>query len=576
MNKSLSVLKDEDGLLQEDLYSFEVKNTGSGNAKYNLKLIDDRPSDYSGTIIDDKYIKIGLEVNGEEVGPYTLSEVNSIIDKGIIEVKETVPYKLRIWLDSSKESELEALEDAKVYLKLELEVEQSLSENPNLDTSGANSPVLSDGMIPVYYDSNNSVWRKADVNNKAKAYRWYDYSSKIWANAVTVTETNRSTYLKADAGVEIPISDINTMWVWIPRYTYTYFSTNTPKEIKISFESGTSSSGTISCKSNIVGTSSTSETCTDSVNSGLVAGTSTYTHPAFWFDSNNDDVRTSNEELKGIWVGKFELTGTIGDITIKPNLSSLRGQTISSFETNIMNMKNTNNKYGFSTSSDSHMIKNMEWGAVAYLAHSKYGRCESGTCSEISINNCSNYITGIGADGVSSSSGTYSCTNNDNKYNGSKGVLASTTGNVYGIYDMSGGAWEYMMGDLVSSTGVMMSGDQTSNNYHSGFTGYLYSGGQTTLTYDFPNKRYYDKYSYGTTETGYTRGKLGDATKEMGPSSYWSWYSTYASFPHSGYTWFSRGSYYNNGSSSILFAFYYKYGEADLNYSSRAVISNLS
>ena len=125
-----------------------------------------------------------------------------------------------------------------------------------------------------------------------------------------------------------------------------------------------------------------------------------------------------------------------------------------------------------------------------------------------------------------------------------------------------------------------MSGYSSSKYFsgdNSGFTGYLEYQGGSYSGKTFPNKRYYDKYSYGTTETEYTRGKLGDATKEMGPSSsYWSWYSTYASFPRSGYTWFSRGSYYNNGSRSILFAFYSKYGEADSNYSSRAVISNLN
>ncbi|MDO4377510.1 MAG: hypothetical protein Q4C38_05160, partial [bacterium] len=401
-------------------------------------------------------------------------------------------------------------------------------------------------------------WKKADANNKISTYKWYDYSNKIWANAVTVTETNRSKYLSAVAGTEIPISDINTMWVWIPRYTYTYLNTNTPEEIKIKFEKGTSSSSTISCSDTATGTSSTSETCTDSTNGSVTVGTSTYTHPAFWWDKNDNNIREAGEELTGIWVGKFELTGTIGDITIKPNLSSLRGQTISSFETNIMNMKNTNNKYGFSTSSDSHMIKNMEWGAVAYLAHSKYGRCESGTCSEISINNCSNYITGIGADGVSSSSGTYSCTNNDNKYNGSKGVLASTTGNVYGIYDMSGGTYEYVMGNSVNSSGTMYSAS-------SGFSTY-------------PALKYYDRYSYGTSGNDYTRGKLGDATKEMmsTTTSYQSWYSDFAKFLNNGDSWFVRGNGSNDTTGAGIFSFLANVGGSSTYYSTRAVISNLS
>ena len=63
--------------------------------------------------------------------------------------------------------------------------------------------------------------------------------------AVTVTNTNRDTYLNAELGTEIKMSDINTMWVWIPRYTYTYLNTNTPQSINIKFEEGTNSSGTI-------------------------------------------------------------------------------------------------------------------------------------------------------------------------------------------------------------------------------------------------------------------------------------------------------------------------------------------
>ncbi|MDO4369279.1 MAG: hypothetical protein Q4C29_01945 [bacterium] len=659
---------------------------------------------------------------------------------------------------------------------------------PNLDTSGANVPILSDNMIPVYYDESGDVWRKADSTNSNKNYKWYDYDNKMWANAVTVsslyysvsngekqvlieseiglyyneekrsfsrelvgyvkngnkTTTNycccskskpnlnvtdgtytltgsyrslgsvkdyycslvlsstvsfgdscttevkgvsyvavsydksgsfpeqgnnyyvlsgtnysaseSSTYVAKDykiskdyslnsktgkytltnpesktyssdyvnyymcsdkksttcdtmyqikqvdddtktitkvkeflsekrndktisdynVGDIISIDDINTMWVWIPRYTYTYFSSSTPVEINIKFEEGTNSSGTISCTDTAAGTSSTSETCTDSTNGSLKVGTSTYTHPAFWWDKDDDSVRESGEELTGIWVGKFEISN---GYKIIPNITSLRSKDVSIFFTNMYNMRNSGNDYGFSTNDETHMIKNMEWGAVAYLSHSKYGRCTDGTCIETTINNCSSFITGIGGDSTGASSSSVSCTTAANKYNGAKGMLASTTGNIYGIYDMSGGAHEYVMGDLVSPTGVMMSGyssSKYSSGDNSGFTGYLEYQGGSYSGKTFPNKRYYDKYSYGTTETGYTRGKLGDATKEMGPSSYWSWYSTYASFPYSGYTWFSRGSYYNNGSRSILFAFYYKYGEADLNYSSRAVISNLN
>ena len=88
------------------------------------------------------------------------------------------------------------------------------------------------------------------------------------------------------------------------------------------------------------------------------------------------------------------------------------------------------------------MLKNNEWGAVAYLTQSIYGRCSSSTsCSEVGINNNSSYVTGYGAPAGSSSSVT------NGAYNTNLGMDASTTGNIYGVYDMSGGAYEYVMGN---------------------------------------------------------------------------------------------------------------------------------
>ena len=46
-------------------------------------------------------------------------------------------------------------------------------------------------------------------------------------------------------------------------------------------------------------------------------------------------------------------------------------------------MQTSGNEYGLTTNrniADSHLIKNMEWGAVAYLRNSKYGRCSNNSC----------------------------------------------------------------------------------------------------------------------------------------------------------------------------------------------------
>ena len=443
-----------------------------------------------------------------------------------------------------------------------------------------NAPKLTSNMIPVYYDDTNSVWKKADSSNTNST--WYNYDNKMWANAVTVTSANRDTYLNANVGTTIPMDDINTMWVWIPRYTYTYLNTNTPQEISIKFEKGTNSTGTIKCVDAVTGTSSTSETCTDETNGSLIAGTSTYTHPAFWWDKDDDNVRETGEELTGIWVGKFEVssdtTCTVSDSVavgsgcnlqtirpqIKPNVTSWRGAQVGTFFNGIQKMRESGNQYGFSTTDETHMMKNMEWGAVTYLSHSKYG-----INKEIAINSANTYTTGCGPQSEGSTSSGATC----NGYTTTLGQSASTTGNVSGVYDMSGGAYEYMMGNMVYSNGQPMSGYQTTNNYNSGFTGILYDGGTSfTGTYAFPSKRYYDKYSYGTSETEYTRGKLGDATIEMAPTgTTGNWYGDYALFPVGSNPWFIRGGLYGSGAGAGAFSFAYDYGSAYTINSARAV-----
>ena len=529
----LSSMSDVEGLLQEEVYTFTIENTGSANAKYKVLIIDDETSkaSYTGTLLDKSLIKLGLEINNKEIGPLTLSELNELLNEKELKAGKKDTYKLRLWIDES--ANLDEISEQQIFLKLKLEAEQYFSEIVvNLDESGANAPALTSNMIPVYYDSTSNVWKKADENNSNKSNQWYDYDNKMWANAVTVTSTNRDTYLKASAGTTIPMSDINTMWVWIPRYTYTYLNTNTPQSINVKFEEGYKYSGTIKCTDAVTGTSSTSETCTDTTNGSLKAGTSTYTHPAFTF---------GDKELTGIWVGKFEISS--GQI-IKPNVTSLRSQTVNQLYTGIYNMRNSGNAFGFSTSDETHMIKNMEWGAVAYLSHSKYG-----INKEVAINSANTYTTGCGPQSEGSTSSGATC----NGYTTALGQSASTTGNVTGVYDMSGGAYEYVMGNMVNSSGAFYSSN-------AGFS-------------SAPDAKYYDKYSYGTTKTEYTRGKLGDATKEMAPTgTTGNWYSDYAYFPGSSASWFVRGGSYDNGAFAGAFFFSNYFGDAYSYYSSRAVL----
>ena len=428
----------------------------------------------------------------------------------------------------------------------------------NLDKSGANEPVLDSSMIPVYYDSNNDVWRKADVKNHNEKYKWYDYDNKMWANSVTVSSTNRSKYQSAALGTEIPMDDILTMEVWIPRYKYKVFNynadgtkTSSPQEIEITFEKDNKNTSEITCSDSISGTDgkasetcklkSTNATCTDSL-----CNNKTYTHPGFTF---------GDEQLNGFWVGKFELTGTINNITTKPNLSSIRNQTISSFSSNIMKMKDSGNNYGLSTNTDTHMIKNSEWGAVAYLSHSKYGTCTSGSCEEVSINNSSSYITGRSA-GVPGSSSVSASSEGTYTYEQENGVKASTTSNIYGVYDMSGGIWEYTMSNIINSDGKTMI---TSN---SGFSTY-------------PDAKYYDKYSYSTSGVLRIRSKLGDGIKEVYNTDRYGWYGDSSYLGYASRPWFMRGGgTTTTGSEAGLFYSYYYYGAATTSYGTRLAIAS--
>lgn len=148
MNKKIIMMSDSDGLIQEDVYEFNLKNIGDNPAKYDLKLVNEVPSDYTGNVLDTKYIKVGLEINGEEYGPFSLEEVKNVIDSDILYEKEMVNYTLRIWLDKNKSEELINMENYKSFLKIKVEAEQRVE---SID-DGVNTKVFKyTGYSQVYY-----------------------------------------------------------------------------------------------------------------------------------------------------------------------------------------------------------------------------------------------------------------------------------------------------------------------------------------------------------------------------------------------------------------------------------------
>ncbi len=75
-------------------------------------------------------------------------------------------------------------------------------------------PELRSGLIPVVIEDDGTV-KKASLGSK-----WYSYENKEWANAVIL---NDNTEVYAD-GETIPESNIESYFVWIPRYRYKIFN----------------------------------------------------------------------------------------------------------------------------------------------------------------------------------------------------------------------------------------------------------------------------------------------------------------------------------------------------------------
>ena len=180
-------------------------------------------------------------------------------------------------------------------------------------------PILEDPLIPVTINDDGVV-KKADL-----ASEWYDYETRQWANAVILFDETK-TYA---SGEIIPEEEIESYFVWIPKYRYqlwdlgtydglTTIDTNKVHEIPVIFgDYNTSDSVTGECT-----------TPMESGESGNCEVGDYMTHPAF-----------ISVPSTGFWVGKFE-TGYSGvkstteaevnkrdasKVIVKPNVYSWRG-----------------------------------------------------------------------------------------------------------------------------------------------------------------------------------------------------------------------------------------------------------
>lgn len=402
-----------------DAYTFSITNNDNIEHEYFLRFVDNN----NASTIENGGIRYKITRNSESV--IGSLDSSGVFDAGVIGPNATINFSLVLWLKIDFDM------SGGTWNKI---IESHVGK-VNLDFSGANKPLTTPNMIPVYYDENDNVWRKADITNSDIRYKWYDYDNRMYANVVTIDSqfADLETYLNSELGTEIGDADISSQFVWIPRFKYTVFNSGfesslaTPREINIEFEKGISSTGTVKeVKSN-----NNLYSYKDLVNGVVTNGVSTFTHPSFTFNG---------EELEGFWYSKDSMYRIYDNSLIKPPLISAMRYPyenglfyLSEIFESSRGMELYGNRHGFPNNSnalsveangiinnddnnfDIHLNKFTEFSAVGFLTFSKYGKY---TNPEYSGND--RYL--------------YPYTEDFSKMSPK---IITNTGNIYGIYELS-------------------------------------------------------------------------------------------------------------------------------------------
>ena len=313
------------------------------------------------------------------------------------------------------------------------------------------------GMTPIKWEGTAEVETTEDDED------WYEYVAGIGTD-----DNLRSKWAN--------VKDENgSYFVWIPRYAYriTYYPDETSTKV----------SGYCDGRGIVDSNGKVQYPLDEGIKTVEKDGVSYIVHPAFMDDKIDQYTHGGWDiDLPGIWVGKYETSNDTLNYKIVPNVSSI-SETVGNCYTIAQKYDKKN---------ESHLMKNSEWGAISYLTHSQFGR----NGNEINLNNSKEYITGSGTSSPNDIWGTtYS-------YDTEIGQKASSTGNIYGIYDLSGGKNEY----------VAIYDNKASNESLSRY-------GMEFAKTDGESNKYVTTYSNGTSNNSgdmiYDISKIGDSGAEM-------------------------------------------------------------
>jgi hypothetical protein len=341
------------------------------------------------------------------------------------------------------------------------------------------------------------------------------------------------------------------------------------------------------------------------------------THPAFTI---------GGAEVNGWWVGKYEsgsdtycingggtspVAGQCGEnvapdhVYIKPNKSPMTYRQIGAMNKMAINLSSNpkglnsgnavtgntgTNLMNLSADTQTMQMKNDQWGAAAYLATSVYGvgdtACKNIFCTENKdkkVYNNAYFNGGAGGNVTDSASSPLSPSKsfryqtgcgpvgsyvegytsvNCSAYHTEVGQQASTTGNVYGVYDLAGGAWEYVMGNYNDTQNVghmaVMPAEEYVNVYR---TTDVPSFGVKPVWSVSSNNVYYlfDACSFATCggQANYETNAYQSVNYD-----YHAWNADFSVFVDGSYPWVIRSGAADNNEGCGLFGSY-RYGSPD-------------
>ena len=477
---------------------------------------------------------------------------------------------------------------ARILNEYEDELNKYVSENKDKTdwTGKVNKPKLMTGMTAIKFNEPTGD-EKAKEGSTVKITdtdtTWYDYDAKKWANAQTQD---------------------GSMWVWIPRFAYKVNSST--KTFDVVFLKDTTN------------TYLDNGTEKDAEKEGYIV------HPAFKNESSTGYENGGwDKELTGIWVSKFEAGyatsngnsapkkassvnysqtsvwasgyetgGQDGSLPARNWIDGVYGNTKTSIKyptfqglAYSMNYTNHNdafnisraltesgNIYGLSsTATDSHLMKNSEWGAVAYLAQSKYGlngtniyinnaNLRNSQTSAYAITGCAGETEDAAELGVKIDNSTKKPVSTDNTkkiytWTQKSGTKASTTGTIYGVYDMSGGTWE-------RTAGLVNNENENLATYGQSLLNALNNGKSSKYVTVYPHNASVDKNgaNIDTASTANWKANTkiyGDGIRETSTAGTGktSWYTDYSYFPAVSYPFSIRGGSFWVADGAGLFCF---------------------